>query len=221
MHADLLGHLHHRGEDAAGALAEGAEKTHVQLEFVEAVVLEHVQGGIAAAEVVHPDLIAGLPEAFHHVAHLSLLFGKDAFGDLYIEKIVGDMAGTGVFIHGKNIALCKVHARQVDGNGNRGLVVFNRLTNAAADRLDHKAVKPVDALCLLEYRDKGIGRQHAALRVDPAGESFKAAKQPGDRADHRLVIDLYMTSGKGGIKAFQYKSLQAFFHGDSFQKRGY
>ena len=150
----------------------------------------------------------------HHVAHLSLLLGQDAFGNLSVQKIMEDMEGAGIFVHhGENIAVRKVHAGEIDGDGNGGLVVFNRLTNAAANCLNHEAVQSVDALCLLEYRDKGIGRQHAAIRVDPAGEGLKAAKLPGDRANHRLVVDLYMTRGKGSIKVFQYKLIQALFHG--------
>ena len=45
------------------------EERHVELERVEAVVLEHVERGIAAAEVVEPDFAARLLEVAQSLAY--------------------------------------------------------------------------------------------------------------------------------------------------------
>lgn len=62
LDAEVLGHADDRADDAARLLGEAAQKAHVELDEVDRVILEDVQRGVDAAEVVKPDLIALLAQ---------------------------------------------------------------------------------------------------------------------------------------------------------------
>jgi len=89
--AEFLGHAYDRGHDGAALLREGMEERHVELERVEAVVLEHVERGIAAAEVVEPDLAAFLLEMAQSPAYGIVLEHECIFCDLQAEEMAGQL----------------------------------------------------------------------------------------------------------------------------------
>ena len=89
--AEFLGHAYDRGHDGAALLCEGMEECHVELERVEAVVLEHVERGIAAAEVVEPDLAAFLLEVAQSLAYGIVLEHECIFRDLQAEEMAGQL----------------------------------------------------------------------------------------------------------------------------------
>lgn len=89
--AEFLGHAYDRGHDGAALLREGMEERHVELERVEAVVLEHVERGIAAAEVVEPDFAARLLEVAQSLAYGIIPEHECILRDLQAEEMAGQL----------------------------------------------------------------------------------------------------------------------------------
>ena len=153
--------------------------------------------------------------------HRKLLLCQDALCNLYIKKIVRHLKVRHRPVHHfKNITQRKIHAGQIDGDGDNGFTGINGGTNTTADLPDHMAVKPVDKLFALQHRDKLHRLDHTVLGIDPARQRLKAAQLPGDRTDHRLIIDLNKAFGESLIKAFKNIGIQALFHRFSFQTDG-
>ena len=93
--AEFLGHTDDGTDDRAAGLAHGGDEFHVDLKFVEFIVLQDVEGAIARAEVIHPNLIAGFAEAFDLVADIGVR-GHDALGDFDMEQFARDA----IFLNG-------------------------------------------------------------------------------------------------------------------------
>ena len=111
MDKDTLRHLHDRSRDSLGAHGERPEKTHIQFNFIKIKLLEGIQGGIGAAEIVHPYLVASRPEPVHNSLQELLLLGHDAFSNLKVDKLMRDMVLTDDLIRdGENVAKGKVQS---------------------------------------------------------------------------------------------------------------
>ena len=133
-------------------------KAHVELNEIKVNLLQHVQGRIAAAEVVHPDLEAQLlktPDLFFDKLEI---LAEGALGDLDRQHRARDprlVDPTANLLH--DIAAVKVRAREVDGlrheEDPRRFLLLQFLQHA----LDHVEVQLVDQPGFLQRGDK-IGR---------------------------------------------------------------
>ena len=84
----VVGHFHNLFQDDR-VLAVGAEafqKLHIQLDQVKIKILQHVQGGKAGAEIVHPDLEACFVEAADLLLQVIVVDALYRFGDFQSEK---------------------------------------------------------------------------------------------------------------------------------------
>ena len=188
---DALGHFHHRGGDPFRPEVKGMEETHVQFDLVKGKFLEGIQGGIGAAEVVHPDLKAGRTEPVHNALQHFLLFGHYALGNFKVDKVMGNLVVADDLVrNGKDIAKGKVQPGQIHRNGNGGLAFRDAAPDPRAGLPEDCGVQPVDRPFLFQYRDKFIWINHTQFRIDPAGQCLKAAQLPGRRTDDRLIIRL-------------------------------
>ena len=191
LDAEVLGHADDRADDAARFLREAAQKAHVELDEVDRVILEDVQRGIAAAEVVEPDLIALLAQAVDGLLDGPRVPREDALRDLDVQEL----ARHGVLpAHSldevEDVQHVEVVARKVERDRRDGQVLVEPLAQRAADLLEHEGVEAVDEAHLLEDRDEGPGREEADLWGNPASQGLHAAELARYRADDRLVIDL-------------------------------
>ena len=101
---DILCHGHRGAHDISGFLRERRQETHIQFQHVKLVILQQCQGRIPAAEIVHPDLIACLPEVCDHIPHQAFIRRDHAFGDLDMNIIPGNVVLCDRFFHhGKHI----------------------------------------------------------------------------------------------------------------------
>ena len=96
---DFLGHLDHGGQNLPGTLVKGAQEVHVDLQLIEPVILERIQGRITASEIIHPDLEAGPVKFRNHLAHQLLLLSHEAFGDLNIDQVSGNLIKADGIVH--------------------------------------------------------------------------------------------------------------------------
>ena len=95
VHAQRRGHLHELREDdlPVVALVELTHEAHIELEQVKADALQHVQRGIAAAEVVHPHGEAELLEARDLLLDEIKVAADDALRDLDGDHTAADAGG--------------------------------------------------------------------------------------------------------------------------------
>ena len=62
------------------------EKFQIDFEDVDGEILEHIEGGVAAAEIVHENLKAYVLQFFRHGDDLLGIFGVSAFRKLQFQK---------------------------------------------------------------------------------------------------------------------------------------
>ena len=191
LDAEVLGHADDRADDAARFLREAAQKAHVELDEVDRVILEDVQRGVAAAEVVEPDLIALLAQAVDGLLDGPRVPREDALRDLDVQEIArhGVLPARSLD-EVEDVQHVEVVAREVERDRRDGQVLVEPLAQHAADLLEHESVEAVDEAHLLEDRDEGPRREEADLWVYPASQGLHAAELARYRADDRLVIDL-------------------------------
>ena len=191
LDAEVLGHADDRADDATRFLGEAAQKAHVELDEVDRVILEDVQRGVDAAEVVEPDLIALLAQVREGLLDDTRILRQDALRDLDMQEIARhSVLSARVLDEGKDIHHVEVVARKVERDRRDGQVLVESLAQHAADLLEHEGVEAVDEAHLLEDRDEGPRREEADLRVYPASQGLHAAELARHRADDRLIIDL-------------------------------
>ncbi len=83
---EVLGHADEGLEDLAALLRERMQELHVELYRVEVVVLEHIERGIAAAEIVEQHGIAPLLEAADAVKYRLHLVDECVLRDLDLQE---------------------------------------------------------------------------------------------------------------------------------------
>ena len=91
-------------------------ETHIKFDQIKLDALEHVQGRIPAAEVIHPHGKAELLKAFHLGLHEIEIAADHAFSDLDGDFIMADSRGVHAlldFLH--NIAGVKIGTGKVNG----------------------------------------------------------------------------------------------------------
>ena len=121
LDVEVLGHTDHGFHNDLGPVREPAEEFHIQFDGVEGIILQHVQGGVAAAEIVHPQAVAVLAELVQDGGDDAHILDKDAFGDFDGQVPVGD---TGPVYpaadFGMDVTIEEIQPGQVEGNGDGG-----------------------------------------------------------------------------------------------------
>ena len=112
MDTQFLGHEDDSLEDAAALFIEIAQKGHVDLEFIEMIVMQDVERRIGTAEVIEPDLIARplkLPQGLNQVM---LLFDQRRFRHFDADIVpLQVIAGYDIFNHPKRVHKVEIMAR--------------------------------------------------------------------------------------------------------------
>ena len=173
-----VSHFHHRFHDLLSLALVGAvhiNELQVHLDAVHTGVLEHVQGGIPAAEIVHHHREALAVQAIDGVFHQTHILGHHALGDLHQQQPGLQL----IALHQAAKDLCRIQTGDV-GNGHihrDGHEVPLFLLPAAehlADALPHIEVQPGDQARFLQQGDKFPRGHDAPGGVVPAHEGFHA-----------------------------------------------
>lgn len=85
--ADSLGHHDDRCDNLATRIIEVAQELHVDLELIEMVILEHIQGRVSATKIIEPDRIAIAAEAVDHLQDLVAVLHHGRFRDLDAQVV--------------------------------------------------------------------------------------------------------------------------------------
>ena len=177
---NALRHFHDGGGDTFCPRVKGPEETHIQLNLVEGKLFQSIQGGISAAKIVHPNLIAGRPEPVHDALKQFQVFGYDAFGNFKVNVFMRNLVLADDHIrHGKDVTESKIKPGQVHRNRNGSFSVVNFIPDHFAHLSENVRIQLMDHPFLFQYGNELIGIYHAQLRVDPPGQRLKTAQLPG------------------------------------------
>ena len=193
VHAQRGGHLHHFRQDdfAFVPLVEPPHEAHVKFDQVKLDALQHVQGGIPAAEIVHPHLEALGAEAFDLFLDVIEIAAQQAFRDLDVDQLpihprrVHQGAD---FLH--QVAGVKIRPGKVDGNGDH-LAASRFHGFQIPQHLPHDAkIQLGDQHGVLQHRNKRPWHQQAPHGIVPAGQGLHVAHLAVGGTDDGLVIHL-------------------------------
>lgn len=166
----------------------------VQLDAVYRHFLEHMQGGIAAAEIVHLHLKPEFPQLFRGGNQQGRVLNIVGFGDLNAQLVDGQTVGLDQIIEvsGDVLILPDIVARQIQRDG----PMESRLVPPAqvlAGPVPDKAVQLIDQAGLLQCGNKLGGAQPSQPGVIPAAERFHAGDFSSLKIHLRLIPDLKLS----------------------------
>ena len=152
----------------------GGQELHVYLQHVNRHILQKVQGGITAAEVVHLHDEACLAQVLEGLHPLVLIVHHHGLGDLDAQS--GGLDA--VLLHkgdelGGDVKEIEVLGRYVHGDEHIP-VLLSPACQYPAGAAPHMPVHLGDHAVLLEDGDEHIGRHKALFGVYPAGQSLGA-----------------------------------------------
>ena len=177
-------HIHHRLHDLhalAAVLLIHVDELHVQLDGIDVGILEHIQRGIPAAEVVHHDrealAVQPLNGAFHHLG----ILGHHGLGDLSQQKLWLQL----IFFHQickdlRHIQVQDILHRNVHRHRYKVAAAFLPLLQGLADGFPDVLVQPCHKAGALQQRHELGGRNTAPGGVIPAHQRFHAHDGAGD-----------------------------------------
>ena len=187
-HVEPVRHTHDGVEDhAAAAFAGGRrEEFHIQLYHVHHDVFEHVERGIAAAEVVHLDEEAVFAKPLHDADKLLRVLRIGSLRDfqpqhlcrkpVFFNEAVKDLS---------QFWIVDVDPRDVDRDRRHGTPLVEPSSHQRAYLFPYIFVKLHDEAVLLKNFYKFSGGQYLAL-VEPARERFGADYLPAGHVVLRL-----------------------------------
>ena len=206
VYPQLQGHFHQLGQDdpALGAGVELAQEGHVKLNQVEVKGLQQVQGGIAAAEVVHPHLVAHGAQSVDLGAHILGILRHGALGDLHVQQVTAHAGGRHPpldllhHVAGGEVGPGDVHRHRHDVYAARRL-----LLHGGQRLVHHVQIQFVDEARLLQRGDELRRGQQPLVRVNPPCQRLLVADAAVGRADNGLEIGLNPALAEGLVQMLQ------------------
>ena len=172
-----MGQLHDMAQNALGLRLGGlvAHELHVQLENIQRHLGEHVQAGIAAAEVVHLDHEPFFPQGRHRVDELLRMLRVGALGDFQMQKGRSDA----VFLRqtgerSNQVRLIYVRAGYIHRHRHHRQACGLPVPQQHTDALPDVQIQPGDESVAFKQRDKFAGVHEPPFRVDPPHQRLRA-----------------------------------------------
>ena len=182
-----------------------AEEGHIDFQFIQEEIVKHIEGGIAAAEIVQPALIAGPAEIGDGLSQGILALYQGGLGDFNAQQPSWQLIAFHHFLHvGQWISCFKIHTGQVDGHRHHRKVIVPPERQKRRHLLQNIPVQLINNAGILQHRYEKGRRQESLFRILPAGKGLHAAEFSRQRADHRLEIHLDMLSDKGPVELAQH-----------------
>ena len=192
--AELVDHVDEVGHNLAAAAVFGqvGHEDHIHLDQIEGHALQEGEGGVARAEVVHPDLVAQGLQLFCGVHDDVHILGKCALRDLDSDAVRGDarLLHAGVDLMDK-IQFVKIIAGEIDRD-RRGGKIHDALRlghfHVAKDAGEDAQVDLVRLARGLKLRDEFSRRKEAERWVGQAGKSLHADDLAGFGDHDGLIV---------------------------------
>ena len=198
MDAELARHVDQLLQDQpvhAAVVVQMPQQVHVVLDQVELEAAEHVDGGIAAAEVVQPEPVTRLADLPELAAQMLRPDGQVLLGDLDDEiALVHEAVKPILLIEPVHLAhdvrVVKVLPGEVHGDRHQRQAAIPAEPDLAAHLLEHVQIELVELMVFQQRRDEVPRRDDAALRIDPAGQALEGRDLPALHPVERMVVDL-------------------------------
>ena len=196
-------HLHHFPEDDLPVFPfiKPPHETHVKLDQVKLHALQYIQGGIPAAEVIHPYLETLGAETFDLFFHVGKIAAHHTFRDFDNNQLPVNLR----FLHKgadllHQVTSVKVRPGKVNGNRQSLYTSFLGVFQAVQHLPYHAQVQLMDQHGFFQHRNKQGGHLHTPYRVMPAGQRLEIADLAVGGADDGLVIHLDPAFFNGLVK---------------------
>ena len=207
LEVELLGKVDDIGQKHARVVArlKAAQEAHVNLDEVKRVLLQKVERGVPAAEVVHPHLKAVRAEAVDLVLEELLVAGEGALGNLHGHVL----ARNTILVEDRlnlahHVAQLEVEARQVDGDRGKLPMRVHPATHIAACTANNLQVKLMDEARLFKHRNELVGVDGATLWVFPAREGLLVTDLARRHVHDGLVVHLDVALLNGLVKVVEH-----------------
>ena len=187
--ADSLIHGNDGTDNVSGPFAGASQKGHVDFQHIKGIVLQQVQGRIAAAEIIHPDFIARLPEPPEALPYVGVPGSEQSFRDFNMNHVPGHIVLQHPVLHFlENIALQEIQAGQV----HRYRHHRTPLVHAAGKILTHLPydfqIQLMNLPAVLQGGNEIRRLEKSLLRILPPGQGLHAAEGAGNGPHNGLVI---------------------------------
>ena len=177
-------HIHHRLHDLhalAAVLLIHVDELHVQLDGIDVGILEHIQRGIPAAEIVHHHREALAVQSLNGVFHHLGVLGHHGLGDLSQQKLWLQL----IFFHQickdlRHIQVQDILNRNVHRHRHKVAAAFLPLLQGLADRFPDVLIQPCHKAGALQQRHELGGGNTAPGGVVPAHQRFHTHDGAGD-----------------------------------------
>ena len=154
-----------------------ADKLHVQLQRVNGQRGDHVQRGVAGAEIIHFDQKAQRAQRLDLVHHLVRVLRVGRLRDLQQQLRVAQAVlfhDPGQLVH--QIRVVQVDARDIDGDGHGDAEPLLPVADLRGCLAPDVFVQLLDQAVFLKQGDEEPGTDHAQLRVLPTHQGLRAGE---------------------------------------------
>ena len=202
-----FGHVNHGFQDAdAPELLPliKMQELGVQLDDIHVQAAEHIQGGIAAAEIVHQDGEAVLPQLRHRGMNPVGIRHVGGLRDLHLQQLHrhGILPGQ-LQQHIRHVHAHKIDPGDVDGDRHRPDAIIQQLSQPPADRLPDILVQIADDPVFFQDRNEDRRRDIDAVRAAPPGQGFGADDGAGGNVDLGLEKEGDLSGFEGLVEGRQ------------------
>ena len=193
-HAQIqpAGQSHNEPQDSLlhGLGGFASDELHVQLQDVQLHLVEHIEGRIAAAEVIHFNDEAQLPQMLHGAEDLSRVFRIGALGQLQMElgglhAVFPDDLQQRI----RQVGMADVRPGHIDRHRQLRISFFPPEAQRGTHIFPDIPVQPGDKTVFLKQGNEFSRGQKAQLRVNPAHQSLGPRQTVIVQAVLRLIID--------------------------------
>ena len=206
MDSQGLGHEHDGGDDFLPLVVQVLQEGLIDLQLIEMVVVEHVQGGIGTAEIVQPDFVAAGVEFLEGLENVGGMLDQGAFRHFNAQEVPLEPVFPYHFFHQmEGVGDQEIHPGEVHGNGDHGLVVPPLFPEQFAGLAQYILIQLVDQPGFFQDGHKDPRRDHPPFRIDPSGQGLQAAQFACKAPDNGLVVHLDLTGLEGPGEVFQHK----------------
>ena len=174
--SQFFGHPDNGRKDGTAFFGERMEKGHVQFQGMEVVILQHVQGRIAAAKIVQPDFETGFPEPAQTLADGIILQDQGVFRHFRVKEIPGQLvSGQGIFQQPDRIHQLEIQTGEIDGNGQDRLALLQLAVEPSGHLFHHIPVQTVDQPGFFQG---GMNRAGKGDRIpgNPSGPGLRSCR---------------------------------------------
>ena len=185
------------------------QEAHIELDDVKVKLLNRVQRGISAPEVIHPYLKACCMEPFHLLLKIVRILRCRRFGKLYAQQVMGYVEGIGALRNlARNVELAQVAQGDVNRNGNDWDAVALFGCHIGQRTVHHVHVQPLQQPRLFQVGNELGWAQLAIGGIDPACKRLLATHVSRCRAHDCLIERPNPTLCHGLVQAAQHMDVQ-------------